>query len=585
MLFRSFCAACHVNPPEETIPTLDTIRAMDPNAIVESLSDGNMRIQGQALTSAQHVAVAEYLTGRPVRERAARFTAGICEKNPPFPTLAPGTVWNGWGPDARSARYQANSGGLTAGNVGRLRLKWAFGIPDASGSRAQPAVVGGRLFIGSQAGTVYALDAKTGCTYWAFDAQSRVRTAISVGPVDGGYAIYFADYQARAYGVDAQTGRELWSYKYDDHPAARATGSPTLYDGRLYLPISGVAEESAASMPGYECCTFRGSLTVLDAQTGELVWKSYTVDEPKRRGTSSSGAPLYGPAGAPIWSAPTIDAKRGLVYAATGNSYADPVAPTSDAVVAFSMATGDIVWSNQLLPGDAWIMGCDEQSTGNPDAGDNPNCPSDVGPDFDFSASPGLITRPDGKDVLVVTQKSGVGYALDPDDEGRTLWAYRWGVGSPVGGVWGSTTDGERAYFGVADQLTPKPGGLHAVDLDTGERAWYVPPPEPLCRPGMGCGTAQSAALTSIPGVVFSGSADGGVRAYAAETGEVLWVYDLNRPFETVNGVAARGGSVDGPGPIVADGMLFVTAGNEITFVGTSGNVLLAFEVDGGLSP
>jgi polyvinyl alcohol dehydrogenase (cytochrome) len=181
--------------------------------------------------------------------------------------------------------------------------------------------------------------------------------------------------------------------------------------------------------------------------------------------------------------------------------------------------------------------------------------------------------------VLVVTQKSGVGYALNPDRRGKVLWQYRWGKGSPVGGVWGATTDGERAYFAVADQLTPAPGGLHAVNLVTGQRVWYHPPEAPVCASGPGCSAAQSAALTSIEGVVFSGSADGAVRAYASDTGKILWTFDTNRDFTTVNGVKADGGSIDGPGPVVAGGMLYVTAGNA-GFVGTAGNVLLAFGVD-----
>jgi polyvinyl alcohol dehydrogenase (cytochrome) len=578
-IFQAHCAACHVNPTDDNVPELAAIRRLAPNAIVVSLTEGNMRIQGQALSTNERVAVAEYLTGRSVTAPGPAFTAGLCDAAPPFPTLAPGQIWNGWGPDTRNLRYQPDTGGLVAGDVANLELKWAFGIPDATQSRAQPAVLGGRVFMGSQSGAIYALDAASGCTYWTFNAVSGVRTAISVGTIESGYAIYFADAEARAYAVDAQTGRELWSRKVDQHPAARATGAPTLHDGRLYVPTSGVSEETAAAMPDYECCTFRGSLTALDAATGEIVWKTYTVPKPRPRGESATGAQLWGPAGSPIWSSPTVDPQRGLIYAATGNAYADPVTETADAIVAFSIDNGEIVWVNQLTP-DVWILGCDPQSSGgDPNAGDNPNCPDEVGPDHDFSASPALITTADGRDLLVVTQKSGVGYALDPDAAGRIVWQYRWGAGSPIGGVWGATTDGERAYFAVADQFTDAPGGLHAVDLESGERVWYVPPQELLCEAGPGCGPAQSAALTAIPGIVFSGSADGGVRAYAARDGRIVWTFNTNRPFETVNGVAATGGSIDGPGAVVAGGMVFVTAGNG-GFVGTPGNVLLAFGVD-----
>jgi polyvinyl alcohol dehydrogenase (cytochrome) len=577
-VFEEHCAMCHVNPPSDDIPPLEQLATLDPQAIVDSLTEGNMRIQGQTLTGAEHAAVAEFITGRPLAARNVEFETGLCAASPPLPTLRPGTMWNGWGPDARNVRFQADTGGLVAGDVPKLTLKWAFGIPGVTQSRSQPAVVGGRLFMASQTGRVYALDADTGCTYWSFAAMAGVRTAISVGPVEDGYAIYFADANARVYAVDARTGRQLWVRKVDEHPAARATGAPTLANGVLYVPVSGVSEENAASMPDYECCTFRGSITALDARTGDVLWKTYTVPEPKPRGKSNTGAQLWGPAGSPVWSAPTVDAKRGLIYAATGNAYTDPVTETSDAVIALDIGSGDIVWINQLTPGDTWILGCDEQSTGRKDAGDNPNCPENVGPDFDFSASPALVTMPDGRDVLVVTQKSGVGYALDPDARGRKLWEYRWGKGSPVGGVWGATSDGERAYFSVADQFTPNPGGLHAVDLTSGRRVWYTPPAPTLCQAGQGCSAAQSAALTSMPGVVFSGSADGGLRAYDSRTGRVVWTYDTNRMFETVNGVEANGASIDGPGPVVAGGMLFVTAGNA-GFVGRAGNVLLAFAV------
>jgi polyvinyl alcohol dehydrogenase (cytochrome) len=581
-LFATHCAACHAAPPNDEIPSLETLQGLDTNAVVDSLRDGQMRIQGLAMARDEHVAVAEFITGRPYAEAPPPFERGLCATDPPPPTLTAGSMWNGWGGDARNRRFVAETGGLVAGDVPRLTLKWAFGIPGVTQSRSQPAIVGGRLFMASATGAIYALDAATGCTYWTFNAQAGVRTAISVGPAGDGYAIYFADAQARAYAVDARSGRLIWSRKVDEHPAARATGAPTLYDGRLYVVVSGVAEENAASMPDYECCTFRGSLTSLDAATGEVVWKTYTVPEPERRGTSTSGKALWGPAGSPIWSAPTVDAARGLVYAASGNSYADPVQETSDAVLAFSIATGEIVWLNQITPGDTWILGCGGDFIGggdaDADAPPNPNCPENVGPDYDFAASPVLVTLADGRDLIVVAQKAGVGTALDPDDRGRTLWQHRFGEGSPVGGVWGLASDGARAYFAAADQFTESPGGMSAVDLMTGAEVWSAPPQPLLCTPGPGCSAAQSAAVTAIPGVVFSGVADGGVRAYDAATGAVIWSYDTNRTFASVNGVETRGGSIDGPGPVVAGGMLYVTAGNG-GFVGSPGNALLAFEV------
>ncbi|MDX1562076.1 MAG: PQQ-binding-like beta-propeller repeat protein, partial [Gammaproteobacteria bacterium] len=321
-VFETFCAACHTDAPvDESIPAADALRRLDANSIVATLTSGTMRLQGLALTAEQHVQVAEYLAGAPVAERVARFEQGQCVVAPPLPTLSAGGIWNGWGPDRTNSRYQA-AGGIAPGDVSKLELQWAFGVPNATQSRSQPAVVGGRVFVGSQSGAVYALDAATGCVYWTYDAATWVRTAISVGPHAGGYAIYFSDANGRAYAVDAQTGREIWSTQIDDHPAARGTGSPTLYDGVLYVPVSGVSEETGASGPDYECCTFRGSLTALDASSGNVLWKTYMVDEPMPRGTSTTGKTLWGPAGSPIWSAPTIDPKRRMIYVATGNGYA-----------------------------------------------------------------------------------------------------------------------------------------------------------------------------------------------------------------------------------------------------------------------
>jgi polyvinyl alcohol dehydrogenase (cytochrome) len=396
-----------------------------------------------------------------------------------------------------------------------------------------------------------------------------------VGPLAGGdgYAVYFVDRQANAYAVDADTGRQIWTTTVEDSPAVRGTGALTLHQNRLYVPMTGVTEENSASNPDYECCRFRGSITALDTATGAVVWKTYTVPEPQRRGTSTTGVPLWGPAGVGIWSAPTVDPERNRIYAATGNAYADPAPPTTDAVIALDMESGEILWTNALTPGDTWIGGC------GPNAPDNPNCPEVVGPDFDFSASPVLATTASGRDLLVVPQKSGMAYALDPENDGRLVWEYRAGPGSAVGGVWGAAVGEGLAYVAVGGYFRNDTGGIHAIDLETGERRWFTPPETPLCGGGRGCSAVQSAAVTAIPGGVFSGSADGGMRFYSATDGTILWAFNANRDFETVNGVAANGGSFDGPGPVVAGGMVYILSGNG-GFVGSPGNVLLAFEVD-----
>ena len=569
-LFASTCASCHDGASDSRAPNPDVLRLRSPDAILTAMGAGAMRPQASHLTGAERRAIAEYVTGKTVGGDVTGSAKGRCDTAPPFP--APSATWNGWGVDTGNTRFQpAAQAGLTAEQVPKLSLKWAFGFPDATSAWSQPAVFGGRLFVGSHNGTVYSLDAKSGCIHWTFSASGSVRTAIAIGAREGGgHTVYFGDSGATAYALDAATGRLLWSRRVDEHPMARITGSPTLAGDRLFVPVASY-EEVAGGSPDYGCCTFRGSLSALDAATGRVVWKTFVAPEPKPRGKSSNGVQLWGPSGAGIWSAPTVDAVRGMVYAATGNTYSEPTLSTSDAVIAFDRLTGAIRWTNQVTPNDVYVGGCARAG--------NPNCAAEVGPDYDFGTSPILATLPNGKTIIVIGQKSGVGYGMDPDNQGRVIWQYKAGEGSTLGGIeWGAAVDGAYAYFANSDISLAKPGGLHAVTLATGERAWYTPPAPLKCAPGRGCNAAQSAALTVIPGVVFSGSNDGALRAYSTKDGAIVWEFDSNRAFETLNGVAARGASMLQAGPTVAGGMLYVNSGYG-DHGGRPGNVLLAFEV------
>jgi polyvinyl alcohol dehydrogenase (cytochrome) len=474
--------------------------------------------------------------------------------------------WNGWGGDLANSRFQPQPG-LTADDVPHLKLKWAFGLPKESSVSAQPSVVGGRLFIGTPSGTIYALNSHCGCVYWTYPAGAAVRSAVAVEKLPTGkWAVFFADVQAWVYSVDAETGTLLWKVKLKDHPAARITGSLAAADERLYVPMSST-EETWANDPAYPCCSFRGSLSALDLVTGRKIWQSYTISQTaKPYKTSRAGTELEGPAGAAIWSTPTIDRKRGLAYVATGNSYTGVDAETSDAVVAFDLATGKIVWSIQLYPKDNYIVGCPF----------HPNCPDGRRDDFDFGASPLLHNLSGGGRILIAAQKSGWVYGLDPDHEGKVVWRSRVGEGGVLGGImWGTAADANSVYIAVSDRLLGRAGkaGLYALDPATGRQRWTTPAP---IAPG---NPAQSAAVTAIPGVVFSGSVNGHFRAYSSLRGQILWDFDTKRPFETVNGVPANGGSIDGSGAVVADGMVYTTSGFERDG-GEAGNVLLAFSVD-----
>lgn len=577
-VFQQYCAVCHAAAtPVEGVPNLEVLQQLAPEAILNAMVNGKMRPQAVALTDAQRVAVAEFLAGRALGSAGGTATANRCSKSPPMSDPASGPSWNGWGNGPANTRRP--SSGLTANDLPKLKLKWAFGYANVSAARAQPTVAGGRLFAASENGEVHALDPATGCSYWSFKAQAGSRTATSVGKYKNasgaaGYAVYFGDSRANVYAVDAQTGQLIWTRKVEDHPAAAITGAPTLHDGRLYVPVQGLNEEIQGGSETYACCTFRGSVSALDANTGAVIWKTYTIAEkPKPRAKNAKGVQMWGPAGVSVWSAPTVDAKRALVYFATGNGYADPVAPNSDAVMAVDAATGAVKWSRQLQPGgDSWLLACMNSKA------DNPACPKDMGPDFDFSASP-LLTTFQGRDLLVIPQKSGMAYALDPDKQGAVVWEQRFGQGSALGGQWGGTVDDQRFYVGVADLLTQTPGGMRALNLADGKIAWQVPPQPKLCGDQKNCIAGQGGALTGIPGAVLSGSLDGGLRAYSTKDGSILWSFDTNRDFTTVNAVKAKGGGMDGPGPIVVGRMLFVNSGYG-GVVGRPGNVLLAFGLD-----
>jgi polyvinyl alcohol dehydrogenase (cytochrome) len=488
--------------------------------------------------------------------------------------------WNGWGNGLANPRFQdAAAGGLTAADLPKLKLKWAFGYTNTATLRAEPTVFGHRLFVATDSGEIYALDAKSGCTYWTHKADASVATAPSVGPykaADGksGYAVYVGDKSANVYALDADNGTLLWKRKIDDHRVAGITGAPALYEGRLFVPVQGVGEESIGSTNNYPCCTFRGSIVALNSSTGDVIWKTYTVEKSMPRGKTSTGVELFGPSGGGIWSAPTIDVKRGLLYAGTGNGYSEPSQPGTDAIIAMELETGAVRWMKQLQGADNWAMGCAPK---NPN---NPACPPELGPDYDFSASPALV-HANGRDLLLAAQKAGIVYAIDPDKQGELVWQHRFGKGSGLGGQWGVAVDGQRFFIGTADLLTPTPGGMHAISVADGKPIWDRPPQPKLClkTPGQTCSSGQGSAPTAIPGAVLSAGLDGGLRAYSAEDGSILWTFDTNRDFKTVNGVAARGGGMDHGGAVVVGGMLYVNSGYG-GFVGHPGNVLLAFGLD-----
>ena len=571
-LFQKHCDACHRSGGATRAPLPDAMRSMTAEAVLAALESGSMKAQGASLPAADRQTLAKFLG---LAVKTSEHPTGICA--PDTPATSDSSYWNGWGVDMENSRFQsARMAGLDESKVPNLKLKWAFGFSGANTVFAQPAIVGGKMFFGSGDGTVYAVNAKTGCIYWTFKAAATVRTAISVGAVIAGhYTLFFGDVKAFVYAVDSQTGKQVWRVQVDDHPLARVTGAPKLWNERLYVPVSGVEEVSAGN-PRYECCTSRGSLVALEGATGKQIWKSYTIPAaPKPTGKNSAGTQLHGPSGASVWLSPTIDATRRLVYVGTGNEYSAPGTEFSDAVIAFDVDSGAMKWSRQLTPGDGWNFGCSTAA--------GPNCPEGHGPDVDIGASPILRKFAGGKDVLLVGQKSGVVYGLDPNGNGKILWQTRIGKGGALGGIqWGMAADDKVVYAALSDRKPGKweeEGGLFALDILTGKKLWNTPAPKPACLGKPNCSAAQMAPVTLIPGVAFSGSMDGHIRAYSTKDGKIIWDFDTLHEFETVNGVNAKGGSLNASGVVVVNGTAYVNSGYG-ALAGMPGNVLLAFAAE-----
>jgi polyvinyl alcohol dehydrogenase (cytochrome) len=588
-IYKERCASCH-DAPQARVPALATIKGMSAEAIYAALTNGSMKSRAEGLSTAEIFTLIGYIAPAGGSHAAAAAFTPTCKGSGAF-RISGGPEWNGWSPSLTNSRFaDAALAALAASDVPKLALKWAFNLGDVTVARSQPTVAGGRVFITTATGAVYSLDADTGCTRWGFQAAPGLRSGVTIGEANGVPAVFFSDGGGTMYALNAQTGQLLWKVRPVDHYATIATATPRYYQGVIYQPFASF-EEALGPDPKFGCCTFRGSVVALDAATGKKLWQTFTIAEtPKETRKNAAGTQQYGPSGAGIWSSPTIDEKLGVLYVATGDNYSDPPTDTSDAILAMDLKTGDLQWSRQVTQKDAYNNGCTTpQAT---------NCPEEKGPDYDFGQPPILVSLGSGKRVLAIAQKSGMVYALDPDQKGKILWQTRAGAGSPLGGSqWGSASDGRNLYVAISDigigavpdakspqgfRLTLDPrkgGGLHALDLESGRILWDAKPPTACPPEATNCSPAQSAAVSAIPGVVFSGSVDGHLRAFSASTGEVLWDANTARSFETVNG-KAHGGSLDAAGPAIANGMVFVNSGYG-QWGGMPGNVLLAFSVDG----
>jgi polyvinyl alcohol dehydrogenase (cytochrome) len=497
--------------------------------------------------------------------------------------------WPGLSKDVTSLRLATNSE-INSNTVKNLKLKWAVGIPQVHsfvGGGQPVAVVGDRVFMGALNHWVYSFDTNSGCAHWAFQADARVRSNVEVS--DG--VIVFGDTFANAYALNAETGRLIWRDKVDWTPTARINGKVMLHDGVAYVPVTNYQE--VLNMGGrtleYPCCTARGAVAAYDLHTGELKWKTYTIDERSEFiGTTDNGVNRYGPSGVTVFSGMTADVRRGVIYVPTANQQTEPVVEESDAIIALDMKTGAKVWVKGLAPEhmggtDIYHLGCEawvdaERKTC------SPLNPTGQG-DRDVVAPAILVERQDGREVLLAGTKDGTLYALDPDAKGEIVWQTRVGRGGEVGGIeWGFASDGENAYVPVLDMDADMSGAgsLTAVDLMTGKFVWRVEDVDPECegKPVPLCGNAFGLPTTVSNDIVFSGTSDGVLRAYNKDTGEPVWKYNTAHDYDTVNDIKGYGGGLSYGGPVIVKDKLFVFSGNDYAQFTMAGNVLLMFEIE-----
>ncbi|GII62896.1 cytochrome CBB3 [Sphaerisporangium krabiense] len=489
--------------------------------------------------------------------------------------------WPMWQKDPRGLRHNPDERKITPQNVSGLELKWAFAYPKAAGfPRSQPAVVGDTVYLGSPDGKLYARDAATGAAKWEFDLTTvgEGRTSVQDGPAVARGKVYFGDTRGYFYAVDQRTGKLAWSQRLDDTITAIVTSSPLVYGDRVYVGVS-----SGENILGKEhaCCTFRGHLNALDADTGKQIWRFYTTPKPEQDGTWPNGQPKYGPSGAGVWSSPAIDPVTRTVYVGTGQNYTGS-AGHYDSVLAINADTGRPRWTRRMTDVDTWRIECSLPTP--EDRQYCPNFPDGTALDFDLGASPNII-RAHGRTLIGIGQKAGVFHVLDART-GKIVWQRQLSTPMPGGGLsgvqWGTSFDGERLYVST---YMANPGTLFALDPLTGHLLWQTPNPSDGCTTGGAaqfpnvCRLGHGPAVSTTPGLVWLGSMDGKLRAYSARSGEVLWAYDTIQEVQGVNGLPGRGGAVSGGGgAVVSHGMVYVQSGYFFTpYPNPNGSVFLAF--------
>jgi polyvinyl alcohol dehydrogenase (cytochrome) len=589
-LFAEKCVRCHAQPgPWPDVAGLSKLRSEE---VYRVLTAGLMRELANGLNDAELQAIASYVGGLNP-DKPSLESAGLCSLSDKRKSNrhSNSASWSGWSVDIGNDRY-ARDVNLSRSQVKGLTLKWAFVFPDTApftSAGNQPTVVNGRVYIGNMNGMVYALDAESGCTHWSFKAQTHIRSIIAVSDD----TLIFADYETNVYSLDAQSGALRWISRADQQPSARVNGNVTLHEGVVFVPISSNQEFTVSMIPTTPCCSFRGSIVAFEIKTGRQLWKTSLIDEPLHElGLNYKGVKRYGPSGVAVWSVPTVDVKRQLLYVTTGNQYTEPRVAEADAIIALDLGSGEKRWGKSFVPkqfasGDIWHGGCEAEIMFSETKDTCPPTNPKLEGDREFGAPAVLKTLANGKDILLAGSKDGVLYALDPDRQGTVLWQIRLskiapGRGPILGGIeHGIAVDDKHIYVPIADMkplLQTAKGSMASIDLESGKLVWQIAAATDTCKnKPVGCNNAYMGAPTVVGQFLFAGSNDGFIRAFDTSNGRILWAYDTARQFTGINGLKGSGGSVNRNGPTIVNGMLYQTSGYGQLGAGMPGNVLLAF--------
>ena len=596
-IFDKNCASCHDNPVMEA-PDRTTLSHYSREGIIIAMEFGKMQPMAAHLSKQSRNLIAHYLAGSDTTSYQWLESSACTDKN----HKTDNTQWlSNWGLGLKNRRFVSHyQTQITPDNIGSLKLQWSMAFPKVTGMRSQPVIIGDSLYIGDKAGKLYQLDRKTGCVINHIDIVGGVRSSITLATLSNDQQLLLlASPIGIIYAIDPDTLEKVWQQSIAISKYSTVTGSIAYHDETLFVPISSY-EVAVSGSPSHVCCTSHGGLASLDARTGDINWTWHSTEDATEQAKNSAGVAMFGPAGAPVWTTPTVDTKRNLIYFGTGENISLPATDTSDTIIALDIDSGEVVWKFQATENDVWNAAC---------LNGGANCPDEPGGDFDFGASVIIASNKAGQDILLAGQKSGEVFALNPDQNGALIWRKRISQGTTNGGVhWGMALSKNMLFVPIADPerdrqgYTAKPG-LSALDIETGDILWnqsvsreceFNEANTPLVglenmRSAKSQDSAKqyecsyyyglSSAATATARLVFAGGLDGKLRAYDTNTGEILWKTKTAIPFNASNGVDGHGGALDVVGPAFAGKWMYLQSGYGM-FGQLPGNMLLAYKID-----